>query len=334
MRHGLLAALCLILSPAFASTPAGPRALVHAYPPTGPAEVAGVALASKVLRTMQQHAVPAFTDVLALHVAYTLQGESSQVVAVTRKTRQSGAEAAAAVASAAADGRTLLLAGTDAEPTGRSPTLQLRPVALVASMPFVLVAHSESSSGEILDLIRGTRGRLLVGSAGEKTVSHAAIERLRARRGSTIEAVPYNGGIAALHAVATRQVSAALVPLPAVLPYLAAGHVRLLAIAEPRRHPRIPQVPTSAEVGLPELDAVSAFGVFAPVATPLPVVRELEAALARGERSAETREVFLDFGLRLEYRGAGALTPRKVYRPHEKTQGALKAHPALSSSAG
>jgi tripartite-type tricarboxylate transporter receptor subunit TctC len=319
MRHWLVAilgfAIGLGAAPGRASSP---RELVHAFPPTGPVEVAGVPVASKALRTMQQHAVPAFTDVLAQHVAHTLQGASSEPVVVTRKSRHGGNEAAAAVAAAAADGRTLLLASAAASAGLTTPTLShLKRVALVASMPFVLIARHEFSEANVLALMRSRDGRVLVGTGGDKSVAHLAIERLRARSGSAIEPVPYNGGVAALHAVATRQLSIAVVPLPAVLPYLGSGHVRIVAIAEMRRHPAIPNAPTNAEAGLADLEAIGGFAVFARSGTPPSIIDSLNAVLARGLRSGQTQEVFADFGLRLEhrYRGITGITSFEGLRP-------------------
>jgi tripartite-type tricarboxylate transporter receptor subunit TctC len=312
MRHFLVAILGLTFGHAAASGhTGGARELVHAYPPTGPVEVAGTAVASKMLRTMQRHSMPAFTDLLALHVAQTLQGASDRPVAVTRRPRRAGNDAADAVSSSTADGRTLLLASgifaSSAESSRPKPSAPagLRPVALVASMPYVLIATSDARHATLDDLLRRAPGRLLVGSAGEKSAGHFAIERLRARHGLSIEPIAYNGGIAALHAVATKQVNAALVPLPAALPYLGAGRVNVLAIAEPRRHPSIPQVRTTAQAGLPDFQATGWFGVFAPAGTPQSVIRDLDAVLARAAPES-TRQLFSEIGLRLEYRAAGA----------------------------
>ncbi len=297
MRNGLIAA-CFMFGQAAAVHALEPRELVHGYGPTGPAEVAGTAAASKVLRTMQRHAVPAFTDMLALHVAHTLQGASDPPVTVTRKPRRGGHDAAAAVASAAPDGRRLLLAGTTA-------ALELKSIARVASMPFVLIAESGSHSSRH-DLIRSAGPRMLVGSAGERTVGHLAIEHLRTRHGSRIEAVAYNGGIAALNAVVAKQVSTALVPLPSVLPYLGGGRIRIRAVAEPRRHPAIAHVPTTAQAGLADFEAVGWFEVLAPPATPRPIIQELSALLANGPQSNDARQLFTDLGLRLEHVPVGA----------------------------
>src|ERR1043166_8862030 len=110
MRRVSIAALafgCVQLSATAAGLP--PAQLVHPFPPAGPAEVVGTGTADKVLRTMQRYAVPAFTDVLAMHVAHALQGASDEPVMLTRKVRGSGREAVVLVSLAPADGRTLLL---------------------------------------------------------------------------------------------------------------------------------------------------------------------------------------------------------------------------------
>ena len=316
MRHFLIAIVCLACDAAGASTHAvKPRELVHAYPPTGPAEIAGTALSSKVLRTMQRYAVPAFTDVLAMHVAQTLQGASDEPVMVKRRPRQGGRDAAVVVSSAAADGRTLLLASSipaGSKATSRSnwpADIALRPVALVASMPYVLIANSESRHASLGDLIREARGapeRQLIGSAGEKSAGHLALGLLRLHHGLAVEPVAYNGGHAALQAVATKQVSTALVPLPAALPYLGGGRIKALAIAESRRHPGIPQLQTTAEAGVADFEAIGWFGVFVAAGTPQSVIRGLNTMLARSPESEQTRQVFSDFGLRLEHRAADA----------------------------
>src|SRR5438552_2798267 len=116
MRHFLIAALLLACGQTAAAARAPePIQLVHPFPPTGPVEIAGTVAANKVLRTVQNYSAPAFTDILAIHVAQTLQGETDPPSVVTRKSRQGGHDAALFVSSAAADGRTLLLASETPE---------------------------------------------------------------------------------------------------------------------------------------------------------------------------------------------------------------------------
>ena len=298
MRKLLIAAVCFACQQAAAAGDAGKaRELVHAYPPTGPTEVAGTSASSRVLRTMQRYAMPAFTDVLASHVAQTLQGASHQAVVVTRRPRLAGHDAVAYVSSSPADGSTLLLASS-LPAVGQS----LRPVALVASMPYVFVTTRDSGHANLAAVIRQTNlpARRFIGTPGEKTTAHVSLELLRARSASSIEPVAYNGGIAALQAVATKQVMTALVPLPAVLPYLGGNRLTVLAIADARRHASIPQTQTSAEAGFAEFQASGWFGLLAPAATPQSAVRKINALLASPQ--PEAAQVFADFGLRLEHR--------------------------------
>lgn len=331
MRHFLIAILCVVCGQAAASSHAvKPRELVHPYPPSGAAEVTGAVAANKVLRTMQGYVAPAFTDILALHVAQTLRAASDGPVTVTRRHKLAGSDAAAAVSSAAADGRTLLLANS-------IPPDSLRPVALVARMPYVLIATSNSQHQSLGDLIREARvgpDRVLVASAGERSIGHLAVELLRMRRGLPMEVVAYNGGNAALQAVAAKQVSAALVPLPAVLPYLSGARLKALAIAGPRRHPSIPHVQTSAQAGVADFEATGWFGLFAPAATAQAAIHDLNSRLARGPESDQTQQVFADLGLRLEH---GATDAFAVLLARERELGSvLSLHPSprLGARAG
>jgi tripartite-type tricarboxylate transporter receptor subunit TctC len=287
----------------------GPRELVYAFPPAGPAEVVGTAPSDKVLRTMQRYAAPAFTDVLAMHVAHALQGPDDQPLTLARKPRQAGREALAKLSAAPPDGRTLLLASGAAAPAagtlrdGAPGSAELRPIAVVASMPYVLIAMTTSryaTAGNLVDDAGAASSRALIGSPGERSAGHVAIQRLRFLHGRAIEPVAYNGGVNAAHAVVTRQVGAALVPLPAALPNLVPGRLKALAIADARRHPGIPLVPTNEEAGIPALDATGWFTVFAAAATPPWVIRDLQARLSRAAHPVDARQAFYDLGLRLE----------------------------------
>jgi tripartite-type tricarboxylate transporter receptor subunit TctC len=294
------------------------RELVHAYPPHGPAEVVGAVAGNRVLRTMQRYSMPAFTDLLALHVAHTLQGASLEPVAIRRTPRAQGVEAAISVSVAPPDGRMVLLASHIPATAGgmRSwearGTIDLRSVALVATMPYVLV----STSAMPLDLGRLTARasapytRLLLATAGERTASHYSLGALRSKYRSPLEPVAYNGGAAALQAVAVQEAEAALVPLPAALPWLGGGRLRMLALADVHRHPIIPNVPTASEAGLSDVHALGWFAVFVAGATPEATVAGLESSLARGSAPLESQETFASFGLRLEHAAGEAFRER------------------------
>ncbi|HEX2825172.1 MAG TPA: tripartite tricarboxylate transporter substrate-binding protein [Burkholderiales bacterium] len=292
----------LLQSCAYAATAS--RELVHPFPPGGPAEVVGATRASRTLRAMQRYAAPAFTDVLAMHVAQTLREDRSEPVTVTRQHRRGGSAAALAVASSPPDGRTLLLATVPATPVRAQAGIpeRVERIAAVGRMPYVWV--SQSGTHDLAGLLRGGTTRLLVGHPGERTAAYRPLARLRSDPVIALEPVAYNGGIAALNALAGAQVAAALVPLPAVLPY-ASGQIRFLAIADRERYASLPDVPTTREAGLQDAEAVVAFAVFAPPATPAALVRPVAAALSRVAETPGARALFLDYGVRLEYSAAG-----------------------------
>jgi len=273
-----------------------PRELVHPFPPTGPIEVAGAVQANRVMRAIQRYSTSVFTDTLARHVANTLQDEADAPPVVTRKHRQVGNAALSYVSAAAPDGRTLLFA-----PAAGAVRDALTPIAVVATMPYVVVTTSDvpwRTLGEVFRDAVPRENRLLFASPGGMSAGHAALAMLRSRQRVPVEAVTYNGGNAALQAVATQQVVASFVPLPTVLPYLPAGRVRAIAIADVRRHDAIPDVRTSAEAGYAGFLAVGSFAVFAPKATPQETVRGIDARLQRiGTRDAF--ELFGMLGLRL-----------------------------------
>ena len=319
MRNVLVAALALGCTQLTAIAGGlDPVQLVHAFPPAGPAEVVGTAASDKVLRAMQHYAAPAFTDILAMHVAQTLQGASNDPVIVTRKPRRGGREAVSAVSSAPPDGRTLLLvSGRDDPAPGASSWVvsdtPFKRVSVIASMPYVLIVTREPRYAKADDLIAAARvgsPAVFVGTPGERTVGHVALDRLRSLARVRLEPVAYNGGVKALDALVTRQVTAAVVPLPAALPYLPTGRLRALAIADARRHPAIPLVPTNADAGLPALNAITSFAVLATAKTPPAIVRDIEAKLARVAEAPDARQLFYELGLRLEPDGAAAWAQR------------------------
>jgi tripartite-type tricarboxylate transporter receptor subunit TctC len=313
MQRLLVGVIVVLVQLAVAGAAAASRELVHAYPPVGLAEVVGVSPGSTVLRTMQRYSIPAFTDLLVMHVAATLQATGEGPVTVNRRLGQRGLAAALAVAVATPDGRTLLLASSVPARPHSTDRVHIVAVAAVATMPYVLVTGAERLPASLRELIEAARtpgARLLVASAGGTSISHRALEHLRRKRAPGLEPVAYNGGTAALQAVIVQEVDAALAPLPAVLPHAAGGRVRLLAIAEARRHPIIPHVATAIEAGAAGLDVIGWFAVFAPGATPQRALREIEGALALGAEAGDAREIFSSFGLRIEHVPAETFAPR------------------------
>ena len=208
------------------------------------------------------------------------------------------------VAKAAADGQTLLLANRAPHETGPGA---LQPVALVATFPYVFVGSDSGAAFDLRTLTEsaGLRAeRTLIATVSARTSGYMALDAVR-RRIPAIQPVAYNGGYAALQAAVARHAAVAFVPLPSVMPYLGSGRVRLLAVADMRRHAGIPGVPTTAEAGAANVEAIGWFGVFAPAAVPVDRVGRIGELLSRIALSAETRETFSALGVTLEHRPAG-----------------------------
>jgi len=158
------------------------------------------------------------------------------------------------------------------------------PVGMFARMPIALIAatdHPPETVREIVDRARRLPGSINYGSAGEGSTSHLTGELLAAMTGAPIVHVNYNGSLPALNAVLTGQVELAFVPLPAVLPYLPGGKVRIVAMASSMRHPAVAGIATIAESGVAGFDASGWFGLFAPARTPSAVISLLNYDLNR-----------------------------------------------------
>jgi len=274
--------------------------LVNPYPATGPQEISGSTPANKVLRAMQDHAVPPVTDLIGHSLQQSLARAFDTAVVVTRRSRRGGLEGREHVATAAPDGRSLLLGGTDVivvlDLVSRhvAAPAKLAPVALIARMPMVLVAYGAASGvhGLIANAHAVPARRYLASSGDFSTSRLAAVLFVRAS-GSSYVQVPFNGAHPAVRAVIAQQVDAAFVPLPALLPYARNSRLRALAIAKDMRHAALPDVMTLAEAGVRGADVSAWYGLFAPAATPLAVIERISAAIA-AERAAPFQVQFME----------------------------------------
>ena len=198
-----------------------------------------------------------------------------------------------AVAKAAPDGCTLLIAST----SGRTvlpfqarlpydPARDLLPVTPLADVPQLFVAHPAARMKSLSDLVERARQdpsgvTMAIPSPGALT--HLAAVALQRQAGIRLVEVPYRGGAPAALAVRAGEVAAMSADVGAVLPLVQAGELVPLATASARRLPQLPQVPTVAEAGFGDLEAVNIYALFAPAGLTPAALRalhaELEAAL-------------------------------------------------------
>ncbi|MGH8617910.1 MAG: tripartite tricarboxylate transporter substrate-binding protein [Burkholderiales bacterium] len=302
---GLLAAT---MAAAQAAYPERPLTLINPYPSNGTPDINGTPRITKLVKMMQTLSVPSLPDSLAQQTLQILQGSLRTTVKLERRPTGKTLNGVRDVAQADADGYTLLFTGNPA--LTNYPALGhklpydagrgLAPVAPLAWMPMALIASTEHVAKDTQELIERARrrpGAVNYASPGDGSTAHLTGELFRRRAGIDVVHVAYNGSNPAMTAVITGQVEFGFVPLPAVLPYLENGKLRILGIASSRRHPVLPQTPTLAEAGLPDFEAEGWFGVFVPAGVDAAIVSLLNYEINRGLQDEATQRELLAQGL-------------------------------------
>ena len=241
------------------------------------------------------------TDILARTIGQKLTEAWGQPVVIDNVPGAGGAIGADKVAKAAADGYTLLMGhiGTLAITPSVYPLLpydpvkSFTPVAWVARVPNVLAVHPSlpvKSVRELVAYAKANPGRLNFGSGGNGSAAHVAMEYFKWRSQTFMVHVPYRGAAPAVSDTVAGQTQLIFTGAPALMPMVKSGKLRALAVSSPQRIGLLPDVPTVAESGLPELASFEAdqwYGIVAPAGTPAAIVQKLNAQINASLRSAE-----------------------------------------------
>ncbi|HET7595601.1 MAG TPA: tripartite tricarboxylate transporter substrate binding protein [Burkholderiales bacterium] len=230
-------------------------------------------------------------DVLARLVGQKLSEAWGQQVVVDQRPGAGGIIAAETVAKSPPDGYTWLLS-TGAYPTvvGLYPKLpfdfvrDFEPVSLLATIPFLLVAHPSlpvTSVRDLLKLARARPGQINYASSGTGTTAHLAMEMFKNMAKVKIVHVPYKGVAAGLVGVVSGEAQLMFAIMQAGLPHVKAGKLRALAVSGSKRSQSAPDVPTIAESGVPGYEFVSWNGVHVPAGTPKAIVSKIHADLVK-----------------------------------------------------
>jgi tripartite-type tricarboxylate transporter receptor subunit TctC len=230
-------------------------------------------------------------DAVARLLALGKGEELKQGVIVDNRAGAGGMVGAEATAKAAPDGYTVLFAGNPEltivpwlhPKLAYAPLKDFTPIVLVSQSPNVLVVNAAMGVKTLraaFDAARKAPGGITIGTPGNGTPQHIAVELLKQQTGMDIVHVPYKGASPATVAALGGEVSFALVGAPPLLPHLASGKLVPLAVTQPKRSPLLPEVPTVGEsIGLMrEDDFVAWYGVLVPSRTPPEVVKRLEKA--------------------------------------------------------
>ncbi|GAA0800101.1 tripartite tricarboxylate transporter substrate binding protein [Cupriavidus gilardii] len=229
------------------------------------------------------------TDVLARAVGQRLSQQLQQPVVVENRPGAGGAIGLAYAAKAAPDGYTLYLAAVSnaaiAAATYSSQPADLArdfvPIAGIGNVPHILVVPATLPVKTVPDLVRylqGAPGRYNFASQGNGTLSHLESELFRLRTGVDVVHVPYKGSSFALPDLMAGRSAMMFDSIPAALPHVKSGKLRLLAVASERRVGSLPEAPTMAEAGIRDFGVNNLFGLVAPKGTPPAVVQKLAAA--------------------------------------------------------
>src|SRR5712692_857148 len=244
-------------------------------------------------------------DALARVIGQQITQAWGQPVIIDQRGGGGGTISAEAVAKAAPDGYTLLLAtGTHTI----NPSLyklsydmvrDFAPVTLLASTPFILAVHPSvpaNSVGELIALTRSKPGTLNYGTGGSGTPPHLATELFKTLAGVNIVHVPYKTVAAAITDLIAGQLQVMFTVGPAGLPQIRAGRIRALAVSTAKRSAFAPDLPTVAEAGLPGFDVFGWNGLLAPAGTPQPVIGKLHGEIIKVLQLPEVRERIATFG--------------------------------------
>jgi tripartite-type tricarboxylate transporter receptor subunit TctC len=260
---------------------------------------------SKPIHIMVATAAGGPTDLAARIIGKYITQYSGQPVVVENKPGGGGTQALGETAKANPDGYTLSFCAAGEvvihpflyKDLSFNPLKDVVPVAQAAEAPQVLVISSKvpaTNLREFIDYAKAHPGEINFGSSGTGGTPHLGALRFAKLAGVQITHVPYRGApLATADLIAGRIQMMHITPLPVVGP-AKAGLVRILAIAQPNHSPALPDVPTSAEAGLPGYETSLWFGLFAPRGTPKPVVDKIYGWVREMDKDPQYRKQLAD----------------------------------------
>ena len=247
------------------------------------------------------------TDIVARMLAPRLGEALGQSVLVENRGGASGNIGTELAARAAPDGYTILMGNVAPNAINVSlfrnlpfdPVADFVPVSLVASTPNILVVHPSIPARtvkEVIALAKAKPGTLNFASAGVGSSSHLAGELFRILAGADIVHVPYKGAGPAMVDVLSGQVQLYFATMPAAMSHVKSGKLAPVAVTSSRRSQALPDLPTTAEAGVPGYEASTWYGVLAPTHTPAAVIARLHENIVKILAVPETRARLADQG--------------------------------------
>jgi tripartite-type tricarboxylate transporter receptor subunit TctC len=289
-RRTLLAAASLLPTTALAQGtaqgtdwPSRPVRIVVPFPPGGP------------------------NDIIARLYAQALTPILGQQVVVENRAGGSGVVGTDSALKSAPDGYTVAICdgGSLVIVPHTQPTMPYKVpedvglITVVATVPEALVAHPSlgvKTLPELLALAKRQPGKLNIGTAGAAGISHLTAFLFKTLTGAEVEVVPYRGAAPAVTDLVAGQIQLLFADLPVILPHIRAGGMVPLTLAARQRSAALPDLPTTAEYGVPRLLAENWYCMVAPPRLPAAIQQKLAAAMRQASQTAPLRAALAEQG--------------------------------------
>lgn len=236
-------------------------------------------------------------DIVARSIGNELSKNLGVPVVIENRGGAGGVIGSEIVAKAPADGYTIVMVSASHV---INPSMQkslpydtikdFAGISLVAEVPTVLVVHPSVPAKSLKELIayaKANPGKINFATAGNGTVGHLSAELLKSMAQIKMEHVAYKGNGPAMTDVLGGHVQMIFSSMPSALPHVKSGALRALVVTAPKRSAAAPDIPSTAEAGMPGFDVATGFGLFAPSKTPRAIINKLNAEVVKALKLPE-----------------------------------------------
>ena len=258
---------------------------------------------SRPVKILVPYAPGGATDIIARIVAAKLTESFGQSVLVENRPGASGNLALEAVAKAPADGYTLFVGNVSTNTINENTfasVLQIKPsrdlvgIAKLVEIPHIIATSADFPANSVADLVALAKkepGKINYASAGLGSYPHLDMEKFQKAAGIKLTHIPYKGGAGQMiPAIIAGEAPVAFLNLSSALPQIRGGRMKAIATTAPTRLAELPNVPTMAEQGYPGIGTNAWQGLFAPAATPRPIIDKIYQSVAAVLSNAEMKD--------------------------------------------
>ncbi len=271
----------------------------------------GQVSSTKVIKMVVPYAAGGGTDILARQVAEALGPELGATIVVDNKAGASGNIGAMDVVRSAPDGNTLFMGDLALAVNPNlfksmpfNPEKDLTPIAMVGTAPLVLVVGKQTNFKTVKDLEQQAKekpGSITFASAGNGNPPHLAGELFKISTGTDIVHVPYKGVGPALNDLLGGHVSMLFTGISSTKQHIDSGTLTALAVTGKQRASTLPNVPTMAEAGYPDVNVTSWWAIFAPANLSSEMTESISSAVERAMKNPDLVQRFADRNIDVSY---------------------------------